>query len=193
MARARNPQYVYKEDSKGRVHAYRPIACENCGKEALARVNGTGRFCSHECSTAWLHANGKIPDRPRAEDAPGWKGGEATYSAMHKRVVRLRGPADHCERRDSAGCHSLTCQWAWIHDTDPGDPQNYRQLCRECHAAYDEHVGSGNARAKFTQEDADAIRARYAGGGITQPQLAAQYGVSQATISNILLYRRYVR
>lgn len=112
---------------------------------------------------------------------------------MHKRVVRLRGPADHCEQRETAGCHSLTYHWAWIHDTDPSDPQNYRQLCRECHSAYDGHIGAGNARAKLRQEDADAIRARYAAGGITQPELAAQYKVSLATISNILLYRHYVK
>lgn len=34
----RNPEYVYKEDSKGRVLAYKPIVCEQCKEEALARV-----------------------------------------------------------------------------------------------------------------------------------------------------------
>jgi len=110
---------------------------------------------------------------------------------MHKRVVRLRGQADHCEQRETAGCHSLTYQWSWIHDTNPSDPQNYRQLCRPCHVAYDKHLGEGNARAKLRQEDADTIRARYAAGGVTYRELAAEYGVTMATISNIVLHRRY--
>lgn len=186
-----SPKHTYVKDSKGRTVAVKAITCEVCGKEAMVRAHSTGRFCSKSCAAVSRHAQGTMPKPPQGEDSPYWKGGEATYSAMHKRVVRLRGKADHCEQRESAGCHSLTYQWAWIHDTDPSDPQNYRQLCRVCHVAYDEQTGAGNARAKLTQEDADAIRAQYAAGGITQPRLAAQWGISQSTINNILLYRRY--
>jgi hypothetical protein len=198
MGRQRNPEYIYKEDAKGRVLAYKQITCAFCGKQALSRVAAkgrTGRFCNHACAVSFTHAQGNMPAVPRGEESPYWKGGDATYSGMHKRVVRHRGPADHCEQRETVGCRSLTYQWAWIHDTDPSDPQNYRQLCRTCHVAYDGQVGAGNARAKLTQEDADAIRARYAKRGARGRSpyrvLAAEYGVTIATISNIVLGRRY--
>ena len=35
------------------------------------------------------------------------------------------------------------------------------------------------------------MRARYAAGGVTQPQLAEEFGVSKATVNNVLLNRRY--
>jgi hypothetical protein len=187
----RDPRFIYKEDSKGRVLAYEPIVCAQCGKDALARAKRNSRFCSHACSVAWTHAQGNMPAVPRGDEAPGWKGSTATYSAMHKRVVRLRGAADHCEQRETAGCHSLTYQWAWIHDTNPGDPQNYRQLCRTCHVAYDDQVGAGNVRAKLTAEDVAAIRARYAAGGVTYRELAAEYRVSIPVISRVVLHRGY--
>lgn len=41
-------------------------------------------------------------------------------------------------------------------------------------------------RGKFSYQQAQEIRARYAEGGVTQTQLAAQYNVSQAAISQII-------
>jgi len=195
MPRTRNPEYIYKADAKGRVLAYKQIACAHCGKAHLSRVAAggrTGRFCSKACSVSWTRAQGNMPATPRGEESPYWKGGGATYSAMHKRVVRLRGPADHCEQRETAGCRSRTYHWAWIHDTDPGDPQNYRQLCRPCHSVYDGHVGAGNARAKLTEEDAAAIRAKYVPRLVPYRVLAAEYGVSIPVIAKIVMHQAYV-
>jgi len=42
---------------------------------------------------------------------------------------------------------------------------------------------------KVPHEALDGIRKRYAGGGITQKQLAAEYGVDQSAISNIITQR----
>jgi hypothetical protein len=191
MPKERNPEYTYLKDGKGRTAAYRAITCEYCGTDAFIRKDAAaGKFCSRACAIAWRHAQGKMPAQARGEEAPGWKGSDAVYSSRHKRVVRSRGAADHCEQRETAGCTSLTYQWAWIHDTDPGDPQNYRQLCRTCHVGYDGHRGEGNARAKLTLADARAIRAKRASGA-RQKELAAEYGVTQATISLIILNRRY--
>jgi DNA-binding MarR family transcriptional regulator len=41
-------------------------------------------------------------------------------------------------------------------------------------------------RSKLTVEQRDAIRARYAAGGITQAKLAAEYGVTQGAISAVV-------
>ena len=187
----RDPRYIYKANSKGTVLAYEPIVCAQCGKDALARAKTNGRFCSYACSVAWTHAQGRIPDSPSGEESPYWKGSKATYSAMHKRVVRTRGAADHCELRETAGCRSLTFQWAWIHGTDPGDVQNYRQLCRTCHVAYDEQAGAGNVRAKLTDEQAAEIRRLYVPRVRTLKSLADEFGVSIPTIHHVVKGESY--
>lgn len=59
----------------------------------------------------------------------------ALYQRYHK-VVRLRyGPASdyYCVRE----CGRIARDWAWVHDTDPSDPENYMTLCRLCHQEYD--------------------------------------------------------
>lgn len=47
--------------------------------------------------------------------------------------------------------------------------------------------GERHGRARFTSEQVTEIRQRYAQGGITQKQLAAQYGVSRSAICHVLL------
>lgn len=51
--------------------------------------------------------------------------------------------------------------------------------------------GEAHAGAKFTNEQAEAIRHRYTAGGITQDALAAEYGVSQVAISLVIRGRTY--
>ena len=47
------------------------------------------------------------------------------------------------------------------------------------------------AKAKLTQARADEIRQRYAAGGCSYRSLAAEYGVSDCAISNIMNRRRW--
>lgn len=53
------------------------------------------------------------------------------------------------------------------------------------------NAGQRNGRAKFTQEQAEEIRSRYRAGGVSQQDLADEYGVSQFAVSQIVLGRRY--
>lgn len=46
--------------------------------------------------------------------------------------------------------------------------------------------GEHNGRAKITREIADAIRAAYAAGGVTQQALAFRYGINQSHVSAII-------
>jgi predicted DNA binding protein len=48
------------------------------------------------------------------------------------------------------------------------------------------YVGGGHFNARLTDEQADELRRRYAAGGITQKALAAEYGISQPTTSEII-------
>lgn len=52
--------------------------------------------------------------------------------------------------------------------------------------------GERNGHAKLTWEAVADIRSRYAAGGITQQRLADEYGVQQATISQIILGKKWV-
>jgi len=110
---------------------------------------------------------------------------------MHNRVMRARGRAGHCEWREEAGCASTTYEWAHLHDTDPGDPQNYIQLCKTCHQRYDKQTGADNARAKLTVPQVEAIRAVYAAGAVSQEAIGALYGIGQGTVSRIVRGESY--
>lgn len=116
-----------------------------------------------------------------------WKGSAAKYQAMHNRVMHARGRADHCEWRDTVGCSSIAYEWAHLHETDPGDPQNYVSLCKPCHQSYDGQVGETHASAKLTDDQIAEIRRRYAAGDISQQSLANEFGIHQASISKIVL------
>ncbi|HEX6537480.1 MAG TPA: HNH endonuclease [Gemmatimonadaceae bacterium] len=51
--------------------------------------------------------------------------------------------------------------------------------------------GERSGTAKLTQDRADEIRHRHARGGVSRAALAREYGVSQSTISAIILRRRW--
>lgn len=50
---------------------------------------------------------------------------------------------------------------------------------------------SGHTNANLTAEEVRAIREAYNGGGVRQVDLAAQYGVSQRTVSLIVRHETY--
>jgi hypothetical protein len=52
-------------------------------------------------------------------------------------------------------------------------------------------VGAGNSQAKLTEEDVRAIRKRFAEGGISKMALGKQYGVSDTSIKNVVLRRKW--
>jgi hypothetical protein len=52
-------------------------------------------------------------------------------------------------------------------------------------------TGSRNHQAKLTEEKAAEIRKRYAAGGVTQAQLADEYGVVEGCIGNVIHNRVY--
>jgi hypothetical protein len=185
MAPPRNPNY---ERIPGDSHPYQHKACEGCGEVKLIRVDL--RYCSKSCSARKQHADGRSRQVSGAEHYA-WKGSDAGYQALHNRVTRARGNADHCEQRPEAGCRSVKYEWAHVHGTDPGDPANYRSLCKSCHQRYDKQVGPDHASARLTGAQAGAIRALYAAGGVSQQAIADLYGVHQGTVSRILLGKTY--
>lgn len=53
--------------------------------------------------------------------------------------------------------------------------------------------GEANGRSKITQDQADAIRALYAAGGVSQESIAKLYGISQFAVSAITRNKRYAK
>lgn len=60
-------------------------------------------------------------------------------------------------------------------------------------AASKNRMPSGEQKSHLLQQEVDAIRERYASGGITQSELAAEYGVHQMTISRIVRKTRWIK
>lgn len=58
-----------------------------------------------------------------------------SYSGLHARVRKLRGPARNYQ---CAECGGPALHWSTVHGTDGTDPMNhYRPMCEPCHFAYD--------------------------------------------------------
>ena len=188
MARPRDPRFEYVTDAAGRVRKMERITCGQCGEPATVRTGG--HFCSKTCAVLNQHAEGKSRQVSGSEHYA-WKGDDAGYKSFHMRVIRTRGSADHCEWRSKADCKSRKYEWAHLHETSPGDAENYVSLCKTCHQEYDGQQGSGHANAKLTDEQVAVIRGRYDAGDISQQALAAEFGVDQTTISSVVSGRRY--
>lgn len=75
----------------------------------------------------------------------GWKGGNASYSAFHFRVERIRGKPKTCEV-----CHTMTAKkYEWANLTRKYDDVNdYKRMCIPCHQRYDKKDGR-NAKGQF--------------------------------------------
>lgn len=171
------------------THPRYPLVCQQCGQPGTGRKGA--RFCSKSCSVTWQRANCTIRYR-RGSEHYAFKETGASYKTHHQRVRRARGRANQCELRSTAGCTSKIFEWSHIHGTDPGNPDNYRALCGDCHTTYDNQRGSGHANAKLTDEQVEQIRRRYVPRKVSQQKLASEFGVSQSVVSKVIRGERYI-
>lgn len=122
----------------------------------------------------------------RGPDHPDWKGTAASYSAMHKRIYRARGKADHCIRESMGGCAGRF-EWANI-SGDYNDIWDYMQLCRAHHDEYDgvqEKRRGERSRAKLTDDAVREIRRRR-GVGESVASLALAFDVDRSAVYRIM-------
>lgn len=138
---------------------YGEADCAFCGQVFLLRMYAgmLTRTCGKRCTQA-LHRREarkgaadmrKSPEaaaRAKAQMQSQWKrqreesGTELGYFGQHRRVRAARGRAGdrQCVRCDEPARH-----WAWVHDTDRDDPENYQAMCQSCHYLYDEVNSKG--------------------------------------------------
>lgn len=134
----------------------------------------------------WIGLQSRSPKNPTQYGVLGWKG-------KHSRAHRVAWEISHGEVPEGSmvlhRCdNTLCCNPSHLYLGDHA--QNMRDMVerkrREGRAA-----GHENGRAKLTQAQADAIRAVYAAGGVSQQKLADMYGVSQHAVSKIVRGQRY--
>lgn len=65
-----------------------------------------------------------------------WKTSGASYSALHKRLYKILGKADHCEECERSDDDAV---YNWANLTGKlDDPKDYASLCRKCHMHLDD-------------------------------------------------------
>lgn len=144
------------------------ITCKECGTRALVRVGGKG-FCSRTCGVQRVNVGRRSAI---------WKGDEAGYDAMHRRVYRARGKASHCSR---CGIADPAVKYEWANLTgNYADIWDFEPMCISCHRAYDTKRGSEHHNAKLTEDIVRELRIRSLAGEPTQ-RLATEFGVADVT------------
>lgn len=111
--------------------------CPNCRtvftpkKYNIAR--GGGKYCSATC-----YRSGPKFANQKGEKSPFWKGDNAAIGAIHDYLKSVKGSAKKCEHPHCLG-DSQTYDWALIKGRKYEDrnTDDYWQLCRKCHKAYD--------------------------------------------------------
>jgi hypothetical protein len=67
-----------------------------------------------------------------------WRGGGASYAALHYRMSSLRGQPKCCQK---CGTTEPTRTYDWANLTGQYDnPSDYQRMCRSCHWKYDQKV-----------------------------------------------------
>ena len=153
--------------------------CPGCGTTALVLLRSMG-FCSVGCA----HTGENSASLGRVgEQGFRWRGDDAGYVSMHKRVYRLRGKADHCTK---CGISDPAVRYQWANLTGNfNDPDDYASMCPKCHRQYDAASilrGESHPMAKLTADMVREARARYAAGDGTTVSLAREYGVTQGAM-----------
>jgi hypothetical protein len=106
----------------------------------------------------------KIKTRPmvgrpglKREKNPGWKGALAGKVALHKRVNRLRGKPMLCEVCGSDGDLETIYDWANL-TGNYQDINDYKRMCRSCHAKYDNKAMNFRGVKPYTKRPRGKIR-----------------------------------
>ena len=162
------------------------ITCKRCGERALVRVGGKGYCSQGKC-------RGSAGRRVKGGEHHNWKGDDASYSALHYRIHRLRGKADHCSQ---CGLSDPGKRYEWASLTgNYAEPTDYAPMCVPCHAAYDVDLrpaGEQHHAAKLTEAIVRTARLRFAAGE-GAAKLGREYGVAEATMHKAVTRQTWKR
>lgn len=111
--------------------------CENCGW-IIPRRSYDGpsmykkrKYCSQKC----FGAVSSVTMKKNTDN----------YWTLHWRIRVARGPASEY---DCEHCPEQAHDWAWLHDRDGQDVNDFIPLCRKCHVAYDQSQSTLSERGR---------------------------------------------
>jgi hypothetical protein len=150
-----------------------------CGDKAHARKMCTKHYLR------WRKYGDPLTVRQhcQGEDHPNWKGADASFTAQHHRIRRIRGNPDHCEHCGTVKPASRF-EWAFNNTGDRNNVWDYLSLCSGCHREFDAGMlphGEKHHMTTLTETQVIEIRGR-AG---TLKEIGADFGVSYGTVWNI--------
>ena len=144
--------------------------------DGITGVPGTAKgLCNKHYNRFLRYGDVYVRHKKGRKPGPGhhqWKGDQAGYQALHRRVYRRRGKASCCEHCGVQG--QKRYEWATKHGTDGTDVMDYISLCRACHRLYD--------FGRLTLEERREIRDR-AAAGESQTSRAREFGIHPSVIS----------
>lgn len=175
--------------------------CERCGvafsPPAFDVRRGFGRFCSRSCAKFIPLTMERLVNKmgpPTELGCRPWMGARDTdgygFITYQRRMYRVTHAVwflktGHWPSRGEMIAHT-TCDWPpcceFVHLTLTDHAGNMSDMVLKHRQAY----GERHWRAKLTEEEVLAMRARYARGAISMPTLAAQSGVSYATVRSAI-------
>lgn len=140
---------------------YQRKRCPVCG--GLAMIRRDRKSCSRACGYQLARAARQAAN--------------PSYDTWHKRVKKARGPASGYPCAD---CGEPARDWSTVNPSSGDVRGRFQPRCRKCHRRYDGAVGTGNPRAKLTDDKVRKLRALRAR-GLTYRQLAAEFGISDVS------------
>lgn len=127
-------EIVKKTEKYPTARTYLRKKCEQCEKniEVLKSEvkRGGGRFCSRTCYYQNLRET-----RPSGKDSWAWKGDKVGKSALHNWVEKHKGKPKKCEHCGTTKAKQY--DWANISGEYKRELNDFKRLCRSCHAKYD--------------------------------------------------------
>lgn len=133
----------------------------------------------------WLGLRKQGPKNPQPYGSLGWNGNVKSAHRVAYELVNGEVPVGAMVLHTCD--FGLCCNPSHLYLGDHA--QNMRDMVER--QRFRGLPGAKNGRAKITQEQADAIRTRYAAGGVSQQSLADEHGISQNAVSKIVLRKRY--
>jgi len=76
-----------------------------------------------------------------------WKGGGASYNAIHKWLLKNFGPANKCENLNCPKLQSFRYEYALlVNRNHTHDRTAYKMMCIPCHRSYDSRLNKFNVK-----------------------------------------------
>jgi hypothetical protein len=138
------------------------IKCLNCkkilNKFRFGNYKEPRKYCCHKCSVE----HHKII-RPIGKNHYLWKGEDACYFTRHSWIYNNFGKANKCEN-NKCDKKCKTFQWANISGEYHRDMNDWKQLCKSCHAKYDHIRLYGDKCKRGHKRPTEEERKDYDGG-----------------------------